>query len=188
EAANTERPSAVTSNLFIGGAQSSRSVYTMQHLGITHILCLCTNEIGQSDSQFPDLFTYKNFSVCDTENSDIGILFDEACDFIEDVERGGQRVLVHCFEGKSRSVAVLLAYLMLRKLFSATELFTWLVTSCTSNSLVTKCSTPSLKQSMFTYKSSSKYTNHCNSQEAKDNALYSASDELLDTVLFLSPP
>jgi atypical dual specificity phosphatase len=53
--------------------------------------------------------------VCDTENSDIGVLFDEACDFIEDVERGGQRVLVHCFEGKSRSVTVLLAYLMLRK-------------------------------------------------------------------------
>ncbi|WJX41070.1 Very-long-chain (3R)-3-hydroxyacyl-CoA dehydratase [Trifolium repens] len=121
EAANTERPSAVTSNLFIGGAQSARSVYTMQHLGITHILCLCTNEIGQSDSQFPDLFTYKNFSVCDTENSDIGVLFDEACDFIEDVERGGQRVLVHCFEGKSRSVTVLLAYLMLRKNFTLLE-------------------------------------------------------------------
>jgi atypical dual specificity phosphatase len=52
--------------------------------------------------------------VCDTENSDIGVLFDEACEFI-DVEKGGQRVLVHCFEGKSRSVTVLLAYLMLRK-------------------------------------------------------------------------
>lgn len=63
EAANTERPSAVTNSLFIGGALSARSVYTLQHLGISHILCLCTNEIGQSDSQFPDIFTYKNFSV-----------------------------------------------------------------------------------------------------------------------------
>ena len=63
EVENTERPSAVTNNLFIGGAQCARSVHTMQHLGITHILCLCANEIGQSDSQFPDLFTYKNFSV-----------------------------------------------------------------------------------------------------------------------------
>ncbi|CAL5204482.1 unnamed protein product [Lathyrus oleraceus] len=121
EAANTERPSAITNYLFIGGALSARSIYTMQHLGITHILCLCSNEIGQSDSQFPDLFTYKNFFVCDTENSNISILFEEACDFIEDVERAGQGILVHCFEGKSRSVTVVLAYLMLRKKLTLSE-------------------------------------------------------------------
>jgi hypothetical protein len=63
EAANTERPSSVTSSLYIGGALAARSVFTLQHLGITHILCLCSNEIGQSDSQFPDLFEYRNFSV-----------------------------------------------------------------------------------------------------------------------------
>lgn len=63
EAANTEKPSSVTCRLFIGGALAARSVYTLKHLGITHILCLCSNEIGQSDSQYPDLFEYKNFSV-----------------------------------------------------------------------------------------------------------------------------
>nr|DAD30435.1 TPA_asm: hypothetical protein HUJ06_009286 [Nelumbo nucifera] len=63
DAANTERPSSITSNLFIGRALAARSVYTLQNLGITHILCLCSNEIGQSDSQYPDLFKYKNFSV-----------------------------------------------------------------------------------------------------------------------------
>jgi len=63
DAANTERPSLVVNNLFIGGALAARSKYTLQHLGITHVLCLCSNEIGQSDSQFPDLFEYKNFSV-----------------------------------------------------------------------------------------------------------------------------
>ncbi|KAG5031876.1 hypothetical protein JHK85_015858 [Glycine max] len=65
EAANTEKPSAVTNSLFIGGALAARSTYTLQRLGITHILCLCTNEIGQSDSQFPDLFMYTNFSPND---------------------------------------------------------------------------------------------------------------------------
>jgi atypical dual specificity phosphatase len=63
DAANTERPSLVVNNLFIGGALAARSKYTLQQLGITHVLCLCSNEIGQSDSQFPDLFEYKNFSV-----------------------------------------------------------------------------------------------------------------------------
>ncbi|KAJ1411885.1 Tyrosine specific protein phosphatases domain [Sesbania bispinosa] len=121
EAASTERPSAVTSTLFIGGALAARSVYTLQYLGITHILCLCTNEIGQSESQFPDLFEYKNFSVCDSEDYNISCIFEEACDFIDHVEQTGQKVLVHCFEGRSRSATLVLAYLMLRKKYTLLE-------------------------------------------------------------------
>ncbi|KAG2239633.1 hypothetical protein Bca52824_091591 [Brassica carinata] len=90
KAANTEKPSMIQDNLFIGGGLAARSVYTLQHLGITHILCLCANEIGQSDTQYPDLFKYKNFSqITDDEDSKI--------------------------EGRSRSATVVLAYLMLRK-------------------------------------------------------------------------
>ncbi|KAL6627780.1 hypothetical protein ACP70R_031506 [Stipagrostis hirtigluma subsp. patula] len=83
DAANTERPSLVVDNLFIGGALAARSKYTLQHLGITHILCLCSNEIGQSDSQFPDLFEYKNFSISDDDDANISALFGEASDFID---------------------------------------------------------------------------------------------------------
>ena len=63
DAASTERPSPITDYLYIGGALAAKSMYTLQHLGITHILCLCANEIGQSDSQNPYLFEYQNFSV-----------------------------------------------------------------------------------------------------------------------------
>ncbi|XP_030488928.2 dual specificity protein phosphatase PHS1 isoform X2 [Cannabis sativa] len=121
EAANTERPSSITNSLFIGGALAARSVFTLQHLGITHILCLCSNEIGQSDSQFPDLFEYKNFSINDSEDENISSIFDDASDFIDHVEQKGGKVLVHCFEGRSRSATVVLAYLMLRKNFNLLE-------------------------------------------------------------------
>ncbi|KAI5383875.1 Very-long-chain (3R)-3-hydroxyacyl-CoA dehydratase [Lathyrus oleraceus] len=121
DAASTERPSAVTSCLFIGGALAARSVYTLQYLGITHILCLCTNEIGQSETQFPNIFEYKNFSVYDSEDFNITTVFDEACDFIDCVEQKGQKILVHCFEGKSRSVTLVLAYLMLRKKYTLSK-------------------------------------------------------------------
>ncbi|KAJ6672172.1 DUAL SPECIFICITY PROTEIN PHOSPHATASE PHS1 [Salix viminalis] len=121
EAANTEKPSLITYSLFIGGTLAARSVYTLQHVGITHILCLCANEIGQSESQHPDLFQYKNFLISDHEDSNISSIFGEASDFIDHVESIGGRVLVHCFEGRSRSATLVLAYLMLRKKFTLLE-------------------------------------------------------------------
>ncbi|OEL22268.1 Dual specificity protein phosphatase PHS1 [Dichanthelium oligosanthes] len=121
DAASTERPPQITDYLYIGGALAARSTHTLKHLGITHILCLCANEIGQSESQKPGLFYYRNFSINDDDNADIGDVFQDASDFIDYVDHLRGKVLVHCFEGKSRSATVVLAYLMLRKNFTLLE-------------------------------------------------------------------
>ncbi|XP_061957500.1 dual specificity protein phosphatase PHS1-like isoform X4 [Populus nigra] len=59
--------------------------------------------------------------ISDHEDSNISSIFGEASDFIDHVESIGGRVLVHCFEGRSRSATLVLAYLMLRKKFTLLE-------------------------------------------------------------------
>lgn len=48
----------------------------------------------------------------DMEEEDIGRFFSAAAAFIEEACSSGGAALVHCHEGKSRSVTLVLAYFM----------------------------------------------------------------------------
>lgn len=50
--------------------------------------------------------------IRDEEEIDIAIHFQQANEFIDSAQHLGEAVLVHCHEGKSRSVSLVLAYLM----------------------------------------------------------------------------
>ena len=97
----------------------------LNNAGITHILCLGSN----MPSQFPSDFEYKVlpyfwsfmhadlcfaniFEIVEVEDKPKARILDQlsACvDFIEEgVAKGG--VFVHCFQGKSRSVSIIIGY------------------------------------------------------------------------------
>ncbi len=97
----------VSRNLFIGDYLMSINYEVLIHYNITHIL-ICAEELSP---RFPESFHYKQLFIDDDPNYPIRDYFDEAYDFIsEGVNRGA--VLVHCAQGRSRSVSMILMYLI----------------------------------------------------------------------------
>jgi protein-tyrosine phosphatase len=71
---------------------------------------------------FPKEFTYKVISAMDVPWENLKKHFLPASKFIKNILQGGGSVLVHCYEGVSRSAAIVIAYLMLEhdmKMFEA---------------------------------------------------------------------
>ncbi|CAJ1334439.1 unnamed protein product [Effrenium voratum] len=81
--------------IFLSGQLAAGNLECLQRLGITHILNCC--------ERLPCKFS-----------SDIRRHIPEALDFIDEAVAGG-RVLVHCMVGASRSVSLVLAWLVNRK-------------------------------------------------------------------------
>ena len=66
QAADTQRPSKVTENLYIGGALAAKSFHTLKHIGITHVLSLCPTELPDFRDEFNLSFDYKEIHVQST--------------------------------------------------------------------------------------------------------------------------
>eukprot|EP00240_Pyramimonas_obovata_P007636 CAMPEP_0118951462 /NCGR_PEP_ID=MMETSP1169-20130426/53177_1 /TAXON_ID=36882 /ORGANISM="Pyramimonas obovata, Strain CCMP722" /LENGTH=183 /DNA_ID=CAMNT_0006898529 /DNA_START=21 /DNA_END=568 /DNA_ORIENTATION=+ len=99
----------VRSGLFLGGRAEAEGARSGG--GFTHLLSVgCPLEGGASDNvehlSFPD--------ILDEEEANILEILEQSVKFIDDAlsEDAGRRVLVHCEAGRSRSAAVVCAWLM----------------------------------------------------------------------------
>ncbi|GIL52360.1 hypothetical protein Vafri_8251, partial [Volvox africanus] len=112
EAAGAEKPSGILSApgpLFLGGAVAADSHHILRHLGVTHIVN-STEELLLPDPSSG--FVVLRVALRDVDDEDISRHFGDVCEFIQSCHASGGSVLVHCSEGKSRSVTLVLAYLM----------------------------------------------------------------------------
>ncbi|KAL6188717.1 hypothetical protein ACLB2K_040108 [Fragaria x ananassa] len=109
-------PCQIEEGLFLGSIGSAHNKDELKKLNITHILTVAASLAPA----YPNEFVYKVFHVADKESTDLKQHFDECFNFIEEAKRSGG-VLVHCFVGKSRSVTIVLAYLMKKHGMSLSE-------------------------------------------------------------------
>lgn len=102
--------SQVLPYLFVGSRTVAQKLSTLHHCGITHIL----NCVGFACIEnFPNDFCYRTLWLEDSPGEDLTCILYDVFDFIEEVrEQEDCRLFLHCCQGISRSVALVIAYLM----------------------------------------------------------------------------
>jgi len=96
----------ITDNIYIGDVLFSLDKDELKKYNITHIL-VCAIDLQEC---YPNDFTYKTIPLYDSEYTNISKYFEESNEFIKSSKDG--KVFVHCGAGMSRSVSMVLAFLI----------------------------------------------------------------------------
>lgn len=118
-------PSLVLPHLYLSSNVVASTAGVMRDLAITRVCNVtreCANHFeggvpggGVSDAVVPGVprvMTYLKLEVDDDEGQDMSEAFDQSHAFIAESLAAGHNVLVHCHRGQSRSVAVVINYLL----------------------------------------------------------------------------
>ncbi|WAR01128.1 DUS3-like protein [Mya arenaria] len=99
----------------------------LTHIGVTHVL----NAAEGADDNYhvtadkeiyrPAGIKYKGVEASDDTEFDLSKHFNNCADYIADALEGGGKVMVFCKVGSSRSAAIVLAFLMLKRHYTAPE-------------------------------------------------------------------
>ncbi|KAL2339151.1 hypothetical protein Fmac_013597 [Flemingia macrophylla] len=101
-------PPKIDEGLYLGSIAAAYNKEALKNYNITHILTVAC----KIKPPHPADFVYKVIEVVDKYDVDLKQYFNECLDFIDEAKRHGGGVLVHCFAGKSRSVSIVIAYLI----------------------------------------------------------------------------
>ena len=95
--------------VWLGNVNAARDADGLRRAGVTHIInCAAL----QCPSFFPHDFAYTSLALTDTPSQNILQHFAETSACMRDARRDGGVVFLHCIEGKSRSAACVIAFLI----------------------------------------------------------------------------
>lgn len=109
----------ITAEIFIGNFIAARDPKLLSQLGIRSILCL-NNSLEQISAESLGVENVEVFNLADGPGNDLGY-FERIVDTLQRLTEKHAPVLVSCHAGKSRSAAVVAAYLKQRERLEVEE-------------------------------------------------------------------
>jgi protein tyrosine/serine phosphatase len=99
----------IFNNVYIGSIESVYDIEELKNRKINNIISV----ISDFNPPYPNEFNYLIVNALDTHNTDLTNVFDTTNKFIEkSLDEDNEPILIHCYAGKSRSVSILIAYIM----------------------------------------------------------------------------
>jgi protein-tyrosine phosphatase len=105
---DTEDISKISDSIFISNISTTTNRNILKSYGITHILSV----VSTMTPLYPDDFSYKHVVAYDNEEFNLTPEFTNCARYIQSVISSGGKILVHCVKGASRSVSIVMAYLI----------------------------------------------------------------------------
>ena len=101
-------PVKIMDNLYLGNILNSSNYEQLKDYHIDVIF----NMTAEHACYFPGEFEYHQLFVSDLKNASLGLEFDRMVDILNATLKANRNVLVHCHHGRSRSVSLIVGYLM----------------------------------------------------------------------------
>lgn len=102
--------------IYLGSCGAAHNEKGLREAGVTHILCVAQNLLPSVKASTVSLqMNYLEIPIEDKPDRNITDMFDVCFEFIDRCIDSGGKVLIHCFQGKSRSASVVVGYLMFKK-------------------------------------------------------------------------
>lgn len=108
-------PIHIIDNLYLGSSVTAAFYKGLKSHNIKHII----NITEHSRNYFPEEIDYLTIKIEDQEDEKITPYLDKTCDYIK--QNKNDNILIHCHWGRSRSVALILNYLINEKNKDLTE-------------------------------------------------------------------
>ena len=99
--------------LYISSYKTASTVTDLKHLKITNIIN-CSGDLCENLTPESSLLNieYLTLNIRDNVSENIECLFFKCINYINKVKENNGRVLIHCYKGVSRSVSIVIAYLI----------------------------------------------------------------------------
>ena len=104
----------VSHHIVLGARDDAANAELLHKMGVTHVLNVASQLPNYHEKSTTLKCVYLKIPLMDDEAVDVRAAMAQARPFLERVEDLRGRVLVHCIAGASRSVTVVLMYLMMR--------------------------------------------------------------------------